>query len=221
MKRFIFRARMKLTGAITLLVCLFFLAGAAHAVAIYVNLDSNTEGIDSVGSWGPPLFNSFSVGQDPYFLTEIQLLLERDVFATAGNFSVYLCIAGPPGSNGLPPAPSYSVSDRIDTFSDTIFDTKELSVLSVPLDPGKWLSPNTRYWVVLDSQDRSTVNWAYTFDLTGIGVAGEYCGYGTNVYSWEEGPYQMRLVPLPGTVWLLGSGLAGLGLWRLRRRFKA
>ena len=29
------------------------------------------------------------------------------------------------------------------------------------------------------------------------------------------------IVPLPGAVWLLGSGLACLGFWRGRKRFKA
>jgi hypothetical protein len=31
----------------------------------------------------------------------------------------------------------------------------------------------------------------------------------------------MRYIPLPPSLWLLGSGLAGLGLVRLRKRFKA
>ncbi len=41
--------------------------------------------------------------------------------------------------------------------------------------------------------------------------------YGDYVYGWTLD----TLIPLPSTLLLLGSGLAGLGLLRLRRRFKA
>ena len=69
------------------------------------------------------------------------------------------------------------------------------------------LAPNLRYWIVLNTTDRSSANWAYSLDQTAIGVAGELFGHGTSVFSNVGGPFQMRLsdtaVPEPST-WFLG-----------------
>jgi hypothetical protein len=212
MKKLNLMNRVRLTGALSGLACLFFLAGVANAnPIIYDNLDSTYGGYDSLTGWGPPLFDSFSAGSTDTSLMEVQLKLRGS--PSPGSLSVAL----------------YSDSNRspgkllctIGTLSDKALPST-WSVLDFWLTSPYQLAADTRYWVVLTSTNSSTAEWSWTPDQGDLGAAGEYCGHGNWVYSNSDGPYQMAVVvPLPGAVWLLGSGLAGLGFWRGRKRFKA
>jgi hypothetical protein len=225
MKKLNLMSQVKLTGAIILLACLFCLAGAANATVIYNNLYSPSDGVDSLTvygpppAYGPPLFNSFSTGVNDFYLLDVQLLLKRDTVAH-GSFTVDIYSDNNNKPNlGTPPL------FQIGNQSDTVL-TSTLSVVEFFLDSPCHLAANTRYWLVLTSTDGSAAEWSWSADQTALGVAGEYFGQDGDDYiypNYDSGPYQMRLsdIPLPPSLLLFGSGLAGLGLLRLRKLFQA
>ncbi len=223
MKKLNLMKRAKLTGAITLLACLFFLAGVANALPVlYDNLGSTSDGVDPVAGWTdpngtvnlPPLFDSFFSGPMDTTLLDVQLRLRRDS-SSSGSISVALY-----SDSGNPlPSPGTIIGLPLGTIYDTSLSS-DFSVVDVPTS--RHLDANTRYWIELSSTDGSSAVWSWSFDQSGIGVAGEYFGHDGTVLPNIYGPYQMQVItPLPGAVWLFGSGLAGLGLWRGRKRFKA
>ena len=75
--------------------------------------------------------------------------------------------------------------------------------------------------------------WSWSSDDNALGVTGEYYGHAAYVpgYPTTQGPVYSTnaygacrmavITPLPPALSLLGSGLAGLGLSRGRKRFKA
>ena len=88
------------------------------------------------------------------------------------------------------------------------------------------LAPSTRYWIQLSSTDESGSTWAWSTDVSGPGVAGEFFANSGGVFPNDpDGPYQMRVsgtasvVPEPSTA-SLALGLFSCGALMLRRRIR-
>jgi len=211
----------KLKVVIILFVPLFCLVSAVSADALYDNLGSHSEGVDSLAILGPKLFNSFSTGPSGFNLVDVKLLLTGRTSPGFLSVSVYS------DSSTLPGVPLLTIG----TLSDNALPST-LSAVNFALGSPYALAPNTRYWLVLDSLNStniSTVLWSWSLDQSAVGVAGEYFGHESFAFLNTEGPYQTQLsgtsaagtsaVPEPATMLLLGSGLIGvLGLKRKLRK---
>jgi hypothetical protein len=203
--------KFRLEGAIALLACFLFLAGAANAAVVYDNLGSLNAGADPIYSFGP-LYDSFSTGASGFSLASVQLLLNAS--QATGSISVALY-----QDNATSPGVSLTT---IGVLNDSAL-TSALSVFGFALSTPYALAPNTRYWLGVSSGNGSSANWGWSLDQAATGVAGEYFANQNGVFPNSGGPYQMRLsdmapVPVPGALLLFGPGLAGLAA--IRRRFK-
>lgn len=202
-------------------VCVLAVASFASAGDIYNNLNSNTDGFDPISSapnpagYGP-LGDSFSTGAGGFTLAE--LLVKVIGTPDAGGFTATLYS----DSGGSGPMTALSV---LGTEPDSAL-TGSYQIVHFILDMPYALDANTRYWIVLSGVPATdtSANWTWSLDQGAPGVAGEFFWNQNGLFSNIGGPYQMRLsdtvVPEPGTLLLLGSGLSGL-LLRFRRKSRA
>jgi hypothetical protein len=195
----------------------FSMTFAAHAASLYNNLSATSNGSDSVSDFGP-LADSFSTGGSPVVLTSVTLDLLAFNPDSGGSFTVTLY-----SDNSTSPG---SALGMIGVFSDSVL-TSSLADYTLTTDYA--LSADTRYWIELasaDSDASSSVEWSWSYDTSGTGVAGEYFANQSGVNPNTSGPYQMDLetgtptTPEPSTLFLLGSGLVMLAD-PLRRRLRA
>ena len=70
---------------------------------------------------------------------------------------------------------------------------------------------NSVYW----SGSEYTFNPSYAWDFTGYGGQ-RYSAKGFQSFAWAVHPGDISAVPVPGAIWLFGSGL--LGLFGINRR---
>jgi hypothetical protein len=189
----------------------------ANAGVLYNNIGAQAYFEDHITDTGAqafgPLYASFSTGAYTSMLTDLQLRLGVGDPADGGSFTVSLL-----SNAGLNPG---GMLASLGTVLDSTLSPAQSSVIDIRIGTPIALAADTRYWIELSS-DNTSATWAYSFDLSGAGVAGEYYDNADGVYpnnsSEWPGAYQMSVtaVPEPLSVALFLSGLVGIGVVRRR-----
>lgn len=199
-----------------LLICaamggLFFTSASSNAAVIYNNLNAVAQGADSLTDYGP-IADSFSNGSTVASLNQVIVKLS----GAADSGSVVVKLLADSGSD----TPGAYIN-TIGSVSDSLL-TSTLASYTITLATPYTLAANGRYWVQLTSNN-SSANWAWSYDITGVGVASEYLANNNGAYAnSSSAPYQMEVInsaPEPGTIALLG--LAGIGAGLIRKKLLA
>ncbi|HEY1880240.1 MAG TPA: choice-of-anchor R domain-containing protein [Caulobacteraceae bacterium] len=192
------------------LACVLGVASAAGATVLYDNLGAGSSGVDPASSFGP-LADSFSTGGGSFNLKAVTVLIDG-TSTDGGAFTVSLL-----ADNSTSPG---AVIVSTGSISDSVLDP---TLTAETFDLSATLSPGTRYWIEISSvagDVPSSLDWSWSLDTSGTGVAGEFFSNTNGVVANSGGPYQMFIsdtVP-EAPVWaLLMAGFGALGAV-LRRR---
>jgi hypothetical protein len=134
-----------------------FLATALNAqTVLYDNLGASNDAYYSVAGSGP-LSNSFSTGATSVVLSDLKLFLD---LGDEGSGGVTVTLSS--DSNNTPGAQIRVLG----TIQDTSV-VSEGAAVDLPVNPGVTLSPNTRYWITLSSNQQTSIQWVAT-DSTSV-----------------------------------------------------
>lgn len=192
---------------------------AMRGDVVYNNTSAIPDGADSVSIYGP-LYDSFTPTSSGD-LSGLSLALTDAVGIVAIPELKEAPQAADDVAVGLYSDDSIAPGNLIATLGtvDSNSVTDAFAIYTVNLLSNPTLTQGVRYWIGLSATD-TPVNWAWSFDLSGPGVAGEYFSNNINgVASNLNGPYEMLLTtaPEPASILLIGGGLAAIALVRRRR----
>lgn len=189
---------------------------AAHAATtLFDNLGASRDGSDPLLSYGP-LADSFRTGaQADLVLTQVTALLKSGSADIVGDLRVSLHADSASGPG--------SFLAMLGTLSSAAVSTTDFAAYTFTPSAAVQLSANTTYWIEIEAVAPNAVEWSWSQDLSGTGVAGgaNYnAPLGANPNS-AFAPYQMSVgvqaVPEPASLALM---LGGLGLVAAARRRK-
>lgn len=200
------------------LALLVMLAGYAgpRSWAASVTLFDNTAfvtGGAGVISQINPIGDSFSTGNLTVDLTDFGTVLSLSgIVKGSTTFDLYSDNSTTPGT----------LIDTLGTIADSSLTSTAqeytFSGLNIPL------AADTRYWVV--ASGTGSAQWWSENDTSGTGVAGEFL-VANQVFPDSDGPFNMSVIgqtdslpetPEPGSLALMGTGLALALGWRVNRR---
>ena len=185
-------------------------SATANATVLYDNIGLPSAGVDTA-SQNYPLLDSFTTGSQSVTVAGVSLLADAVDPGDHGDFLV-----GIVNDNLMSPTVL-----AIGAVPDSALSTS-LGVVYAPfnLSGPVTLAPNTRYWFGIDNPTGS-VQWSFSSDDAGVGVAGEYWFNMTFGFPQpnSSGPFQGRLttVPEPSSWAMLLIGFATLGCAAYRR----
>jgi PEP-CTERM motif len=227
MKMFSSRLAWSLSGFAA--IGLIALCGSARADVLFDSLDSPNTGAFST----PALNATFSTGASSLHATDIALLLGLvgTVPPFEGTFTVSLEGGVPLADVSFDPVLGLNVGPGGPALATA---TLPLSDLSTSLTTehfnqfaGITLNANSLYWIDVEQNDfnNSAVNWGFTSDVSGVGVADNYNSSNATDFTFFRNQgvppfpfnvaFQMEVsgvaTPEPSTWALMLMGLAGLG----------
>lgn len=186
---------------------------AAHADTLFDNLAASRDGADPLLSYGP-LADSFRTGaQADVVLTRVTALLKNDSADVVGDLRVTLRADGVSGPGAL--------LASLGTLSSAAVSTANFAAYAFTPSTRIALAADTTYWIAIEAVGPNAVEWSWSGDLSGTGVAGgaNYNGLFGVSPNTAFAPYQLSVavqaVPEPATLALM---LGGLGLVAAARR---
>jgi hypothetical protein len=222
-------------------ISLIAFSASARAEVLFDSLDSPNTGVSLGFNFGA----TFATGASTFHATDIALPLDQPIPAQSlpddDTFTVSLHGGIPLADVTFDPNAGLSVTPNQGPVLDAV--TLPMSDLSTSLTVEHFnqfasipLQPNSLYWIDLTatsaSIDDAAVNWGFTSDVSGVGVAQNYnssnatdfdffLNQGVSPFKFDFA-FQMKVsgtaVPEPSTWALMLAGFGGLGLLVYRRR---
>ena len=198
--------------------------GSEQAGLLFNNLFANQSSYDSVysGSSATPLYESFSTGGQGVYLTSTSLMLIDPTPTDGGTLAVAIL-------NGSGSSPG-SIIQPLGLIPDTSLSSGPVpvpSAVALSAFAPVALAPNTRYWIRVQSNPRSSTpsggGWVYDISSRGIGVSTQSTfspTFGLTPNSGSYPVYMMSItaVPEPWASAILIVGLIGTGIAARKRR---
>lgn len=190
---------------------------AAHAATPFDNLGASRDGSDPLLSYGP-LADSFHTGTQAHLvLGQVTALLTNGSADVVGDLRVSLRADSASGPGAW--------LANVGTLSSAAVSTAGFSAYSFTPAASVQLAADTTYWVQIEAVSPNAVEWAWSQNLSGPGVAGgaNYNALFGASPNTGAAPYQMLVevlaVPEPASLalMLLGTGVL-LGAARRQAR---